>query len=127
MHNGDTFALDVVRELFLRHGTENPGSPEIAELHDSFKNARPARETTALRTTFAKDVTKDYAIIDMKRALQIRHLKTIEELRRAPLPCDVNTDILDNIAALPTTTTDYKNIFRDGTAICFLPAPSAVS
>eukprot|EP00873_Tetraselmis_striata_P037382 jgi/Tetstr1/457646/TSEL_044213.t1 len=47
------------------------------------------------------------AIIDMKRARQIRQLiKTNEELRRAPLPCDVITDILDELATLFTTTND---------------------
>eukprot|EP00873_Tetraselmis_striata_P023468 jgi/Tetstr1/443732/TSEL_031720.t1 len=30
MHNGDTFALDVVLARYLRHGTENPGSPELS-------------------------------------------------------------------------------------------------
>eukprot|EP00873_Tetraselmis_striata_P045945 jgi/Tetstr1/466209/TSEL_010767.t1 len=32
MHNGDTFALNVVRERYLRRqGTENMGSPEFTE------------------------------------------------------------------------------------------------
>eukprot|EP00873_Tetraselmis_striata_P014330 jgi/Tetstr1/434594/TSEL_023685.t1 len=56
-------------------------------------------------------------IIDMEHALQIRQLNTIAELRRAPLPCDVITAILD-LAALPTSTTYYGNILRDGTAVC---------
>eukprot|EP00873_Tetraselmis_striata_P034307 jgi/Tetstr1/454571/TSEL_041466.t1 len=32
MHNGDTFALDVVRERYLRPCTKNMGSPEFTEL-----------------------------------------------------------------------------------------------
>eukprot|EP00873_Tetraselmis_striata_P041534 jgi/Tetstr1/461798/TSEL_006885.t1 len=36
--------------------------------------------------------------IDMERALQIRQLKTNEELRRDHLACDVITDILDDFA-----------------------------
>eukprot|EP00873_Tetraselmis_striata_P044037 jgi/Tetstr1/464301/TSEL_009103.t1 len=60
MHNGDTFAFDVVQEQYLRFGTENMGSPEFTEPgnRDNFKNARPARETAAPGTTFTKDATK---------------------------------------------------------------------
>eukprot|EP00873_Tetraselmis_striata_P041660 jgi/Tetstr1/461924/TSEL_007002.t1 len=54
----------------------------------------------------------------MKRALRIRQLKTSEELRRARLPCDAIIDILDDLATLPTTITDYDNILRDGAAVC---------
>eukprot|EP00873_Tetraselmis_striata_P033338 jgi/Tetstr1/453602/TSEL_040559.t1 len=54
----------------------------------------------------------------MKRALQISQLKTIEELRRPPLPCYVITNILNDLATLPTTTTDYGNILRDCAAVC---------
>eukprot|EP00873_Tetraselmis_striata_P000881 jgi/Tetstr1/421145/TSEL_012188.t1 len=97
MHNGDTFALEDVQERYPRSGTENTGSPEFTELlelnkdrvhhaniasvpllsrlshdgdgnRDSFKNARPARETTASRTIFAKDVTKDYGKGNMAKA-----------------------------------------------------------
>eukprot|EP00873_Tetraselmis_striata_P039192 jgi/Tetstr1/459456/TSEL_004824.t1 len=32
MHHGDTFALDVVREHYLRPGTKNLGSPMFTEL-----------------------------------------------------------------------------------------------
>eukprot|EP00873_Tetraselmis_striata_P046368 jgi/Tetstr1/466632/TSEL_011120.t1 len=53
----------------------------------------------------------------MKRTLQIRKLKPSEDLRRAPSPCDVITDILDDLAALPTTNTDYGNILCGGAAI----------
>eukprot|EP00873_Tetraselmis_striata_P022055 jgi/Tetstr1/442319/TSEL_030459.t1 len=57
VHNGDTcFALDVVRERYLRHGTDNLGSPEFTGLTES---ARPGREAVAPRATFTKDVTKD--------------------------------------------------------------------
>eukprot|EP00873_Tetraselmis_striata_P009347 jgi/Tetstr1/429611/TSEL_019509.t1 len=59
------------------------------------------------------------AISDMKRALQIRHFKTSEaELRRAPLPCDVITNILDGLANLPMTTPGYGTILREGAAVC---------
>eukprot|EP00873_Tetraselmis_striata_P017424 jgi/Tetstr1/437688/TSEL_026344.t1 len=58
------------------------------------------------------------AIGDRKRALQIRHLKTSEGLRRAPLPCDVITDILDDLATLPMTTPGYGSILREGVAVC---------
>eukprot|EP00873_Tetraselmis_striata_P042645 jgi/Tetstr1/462909/TSEL_007857.t1 len=62
VHNGDTwFALDVVRERYLRHGTDNLGSPEftgLTELHKD-RSARPGREAVAPRATFTKDVTKD--------------------------------------------------------------------
>eukprot|EP00873_Tetraselmis_striata_P034582 jgi/Tetstr1/454846/TSEL_000324.t1 len=80
MLNGDTLALDFVRERYLSHGTENTGFPEFTELlelykdhvyhvngggkHDNFKNASPARATAAPRTTFAKDVTKNYGNIE---------------------------------------------------------------
>eukprot|EP00873_Tetraselmis_striata_P011766 jgi/Tetstr1/432030/TSEL_021503.t1 len=192
MHNGDTFALDVVRGRYLILCSENLGSPEFTELLElyNFKNARLERKTAAPRTTFAMDVTKAYAlsrgparysrdacyeingyntlpswhhlrvtpgppphypasavvepisglylsvintfmrhtgrddapatgpaIIDMKRALQMRRLKIIEELRLAPLPCYASIDILD-LTALPTTTTGDGNILRDGAAIC---------
>eukprot|EP00873_Tetraselmis_striata_P007615 jgi/Tetstr1/427879/TSEL_017955.t1 len=38
MHNGDTFALAVVRERYLRHGTENLGSAEFTELLELYKD-----------------------------------------------------------------------------------------
>eukprot|EP00873_Tetraselmis_striata_P007219 jgi/Tetstr1/427483/TSEL_017611.t1 len=39
MHNGDTFALDVVRErYYLRPGTDNMGSPEFTELLELCKD-----------------------------------------------------------------------------------------
>eukprot|EP00873_Tetraselmis_striata_P004589 jgi/Tetstr1/424853/TSEL_015356.t1 len=39
MHNGDTFALDVVqRERYLRLGIENLGSPEFAPLLELYKH-----------------------------------------------------------------------------------------
>eukprot|EP00873_Tetraselmis_striata_P000173 jgi/Tetstr1/420437/TSEL_011551.t1 len=38
MHNGVTFALDVVRERYLRPGTENLGSPEFTELLELYKD-----------------------------------------------------------------------------------------
>eukprot|EP00873_Tetraselmis_striata_P021477 jgi/Tetstr1/441741/TSEL_029963.t1 len=54
-----------------------------------------------------------------KRALQIRKLKaSSEELRRAPLPCDAITDILDDLATLPMTTPGYITILREGAAVC---------
>eukprot|EP00873_Tetraselmis_striata_P017462 jgi/Tetstr1/437726/TSEL_026380.t1 len=56
------------------------------------------------------------AIGEMKCALQIHQLKTIEELRRAPLPCDVISDILDDLATLPMTTPGYGTILREGAA-----------
>eukprot|EP00873_Tetraselmis_striata_P026549 jgi/Tetstr1/446813/TSEL_034293.t1 len=37
MHNGDTFALDVVRERYLRPGTENRGSMEFTEVLELHK------------------------------------------------------------------------------------------
>eukprot|EP00873_Tetraselmis_striata_P041738 jgi/Tetstr1/462002/TSEL_007073.t1 len=58
------------------------------------------------------------AISDMKRALQIRQVKTSEELRRAPLPCDVITNIFDDLANLPMTTAGYGTILREGAAVC---------
>eukprot|EP00873_Tetraselmis_striata_P044332 jgi/Tetstr1/464596/TSEL_009352.t1 len=63
--------------------------------------------------------TRRPAISDMKRALQIRQLKTSEELRRAPLPCDVITNILDNLANLiPMTTHGNRTILREGAVVC---------
>eukprot|EP00873_Tetraselmis_striata_P039205 jgi/Tetstr1/459469/TSEL_004836.t1 len=56
----------------------------------------------------------------MKRDLQIRQLKTSEELRRTPLiPCDViTTDILDDLATLPMIITPgYGTILREGAAV----------
>eukprot|EP00873_Tetraselmis_striata_P041650 jgi/Tetstr1/461914/TSEL_006992.t1 len=38
MHHGDTFALDVVRERYLRSGTENMRSPEFSELLELCKD-----------------------------------------------------------------------------------------
>eukprot|EP00873_Tetraselmis_striata_P040625 jgi/Tetstr1/460889/TSEL_006046.t1 len=38
MHNGDTFALDVERERYLRAGTENMRSLEITELLGLYKD-----------------------------------------------------------------------------------------
>eukprot|EP00873_Tetraselmis_striata_P039193 jgi/Tetstr1/459457/TSEL_004825.t1 len=55
---------------------------------------------------------------DMKLAFQIRQLKTSEELRCARLPCDVTTDILDELATLPMATPGYCTILREGTAVC---------
>eukprot|EP00873_Tetraselmis_striata_P033148 jgi/Tetstr1/453412/TSEL_040394.t1 len=54
----------------------------------------------------------------MKRALQVRQLKTSEELRRAPLLCGVITEILDHLATLPMTTPGYGTILREGAAVC---------
>eukprot|EP00873_Tetraselmis_striata_P033322 jgi/Tetstr1/453586/TSEL_003981.t1 len=45
-------------------------------------------------------------------------LKTNEELRHAPMPCDVITDTLDDLATLLTTIIDDGNILRDGAAVC---------
>eukprot|EP00873_Tetraselmis_striata_P044254 jgi/Tetstr1/464518/TSEL_009276.t1 len=56
------------------------------------------------------------AIIDIKWALKIRQLKTIEELRRAPLPYDVITNILDDLADPSITTPGYGTILRKGAA-----------
>eukprot|EP00873_Tetraselmis_striata_P034587 jgi/Tetstr1/454851/TSEL_004039.t1 len=166
MHNGDTFALDVVRERYRPHGTKNIGDNGGGS-RNKFKNVRPARETAATRTTFTKDVAKDVncteatrvrylawiaergtigagslqpylsaintflghigrneaqdtgpAIIDMKRTIQIRQLKTSEELRRAHPPCDGITDNLDDLATLPTTTNNYGMVLCDGAAVC---------
>eukprot|EP00873_Tetraselmis_striata_P001967 jgi/Tetstr1/422231/TSEL_013083.t1 len=53
MHHGDTFALDVVRERYLRSGTENMRSPEFSELLELCKdriydaNIASAAKTTA--------------------------------------------------------------------------------
>eukprot|EP00873_Tetraselmis_striata_P001734 jgi/Tetstr1/421998/TSEL_001242.t1 len=83
---------------------------------ENFKTTRPGRVAVAPRATFAKDATKDSntgpAIGDINRALQIRQLKTSEELRRAPLPYDVITDILDDLATLPMTTPGYGTILH---------------
>eukprot|EP00873_Tetraselmis_striata_P002958 jgi/Tetstr1/423222/TSEL_001340.t1 len=38
MHHGDTFALDVVLERYLRPDTENLGSPELSELQELYKD-----------------------------------------------------------------------------------------
>eukprot|EP00873_Tetraselmis_striata_P035088 jgi/Tetstr1/455352/TSEL_042187.t1 len=38
MHHGDSFALDVVRERYFRHDTENLGSPEFSELLQLYKD-----------------------------------------------------------------------------------------
>eukprot|EP00873_Tetraselmis_striata_P039105 jgi/Tetstr1/459369/TSEL_004749.t1 len=55
----------------------------------------------------------------MKRALQLRHLTIGKELSpRAPLPCNVITNLLDDLAALLTSITDYGDILRDGVAVC---------
>mmetsp|Transcript_1099 Transcript_1099/g.2848 ORF Transcript_1099/g.2848 Transcript_1099/m.2848 type:complete len:95 (-) Transcript_1099:290-574(-) len=58
------------------------------------------------------------AIGDMKRALQIRQLKTSEELRCAPLPRDVIINILDDLANLPMSTPVNGTILREGAAGC---------
>eukprot|EP00873_Tetraselmis_striata_P001592 jgi/Tetstr1/421856/TSEL_012756.t1 len=73
--------------------------------------------------TFLRHTGRDDApatgptIGDMKWALQIRQLKTSEELWRAPLPCDVITDILDDLATLLMTTPGYGTILRTGAAV----------
>eukprot|EP00873_Tetraselmis_striata_P037414 jgi/Tetstr1/457678/TSEL_044225.t1 len=54
----------------------------------------------------------------MKRALQIRELKTSEELRRPSHACDFITDILDDLATLPMTTPGYGTILRERAAVC---------
>eukprot|EP00873_Tetraselmis_striata_P020608 jgi/Tetstr1/440872/TSEL_029145.t1 len=57
----------------------------------------------------------------MKQALQIRRqLKTSEELRRPPpLPCDVITDHLSDLATPSMTTPGYGIILREGAADAF--------
>eukprot|EP00873_Tetraselmis_striata_P009710 jgi/Tetstr1/429974/TSEL_019836.t1 len=58
MHHGDIFALDVVRERYLRPGTENLGSPELTELLELYKdrvyvaNIASAAKTTARSQRF---------------------------------------------------------------------------
>eukprot|EP00873_Tetraselmis_striata_P010202 jgi/Tetstr1/430466/TSEL_020274.t1 len=53
---------------------------------------------TFLRHTGRNDIpATGPAIVDIKRALPIRKLKPNEELRRAPVPCDGITDILDDL------------------------------
>eukprot|EP00873_Tetraselmis_striata_P043290 jgi/Tetstr1/463554/TSEL_008433.t1 len=77
MRKGDTtFALDVVCERYLSHGTENLRSPEFTELMELCKDraydanvdgerrenvdrARPSREALAPRVAFTMDTTKD--------------------------------------------------------------------
>lgn len=42
-----------------------------------------------------------------------------QELKRAPLPCrNVITALLDYLDTLPTSTTDYGDIMRTGSAVC---------
>eukprot|EP00873_Tetraselmis_striata_P021243 jgi/Tetstr1/441507/TSEL_029738.t1 len=109
MHNGGTFGpLDVPEHKF---------ATARKLCHDEVP-ATVADSSTAVEVGEAVDSpATGPTIIDMEHALQIRQLNTIEELRRAPLPCDVITAILD-LAALPTSTTYYGNILRDGTAVC---------
>eukprot|EP00873_Tetraselmis_striata_P020254 jgi/Tetstr1/440518/TSEL_028841.t1 len=38
MHNGDTFALDVVRDRYLGPGNKNPGPPKLTELLELYKD-----------------------------------------------------------------------------------------
>eukprot|EP00873_Tetraselmis_striata_P034948 jgi/Tetstr1/455212/TSEL_042061.t1 len=38
MHHGDSFALDVLKERYLRLGTENQGSPEFTEVLKLYKD-----------------------------------------------------------------------------------------
>eukprot|EP00873_Tetraselmis_striata_P006638 jgi/Tetstr1/426902/TSEL_017115.t1 len=73
---------------------------------------------TLLRHTGRDDArATSPAIGDRKSALYIRQLdKTSEELRRAPRPCDVITDILDNLATLPMTHPGYGTILHEGAA-----------
>eukprot|EP00873_Tetraselmis_striata_P004662 jgi/Tetstr1/424926/TSEL_015419.t1 len=47
-----------------------------ASIRDNLKNARQARETAPPRTTFAKDVTKDY---DCTEATRVRYLAWFAE------------------------------------------------
>eukprot|EP00873_Tetraselmis_striata_P015768 jgi/Tetstr1/436032/TSEL_024911.t1 len=74
---------------------------------------------TFLRLTGRDDapVTCPAIIDDMKRALQLRQLTTNKAFRRATLPCNIIID-LDDLAALPTSTTDYGNILPPGAAMC---------
>eukprot|EP00873_Tetraselmis_striata_P035255 jgi/Tetstr1/455519/TSEL_042344.t2 len=121
MHNGDTFAsMSSESATSSNHGTENQGSPEFTEQLKLYKHHVPISPRaiyTFLRHTGRDDApATGPAIIDKKRALRIRQLKTTKKLRRAPLPCDIIADILDNLAVFPTTTTDYGNILRHGVA-----------
>eukprot|EP00873_Tetraselmis_striata_P035256 jgi/Tetstr1/455520/TSEL_042344.t1 len=123
MHNGDTFAsMSSESATSSNHGTENQGSPEFTEQLKLYKHHVPISPRaiyTFLRHTGRDDApATGPAIIDKKRALRIRQLKTTKKLRRAPLPCDIIADILDNLAVFPTTTTDYGNILRHGVAVC---------
>eukprot|EP00873_Tetraselmis_striata_P001062 jgi/Tetstr1/421326/TSEL_012297.t1 len=86
--------------------------------------------------TFLRHIGRDEdpatcpAIGDMKSALQIRQLKTSEELRRAPLPCDVIIDILDGLATLPrpwpppATAPSSAGAPRYVQHLCFTPVAS---
>eukprot|EP00873_Tetraselmis_striata_P005187 jgi/Tetstr1/425451/TSEL_015898.t1 len=71
--------------------------------------------------TFIRHTGRDDAPAtgDMKQALQIRQLEIGEELRCAPLPCDVITDILDDLATTltPMTTPGYGTILRACAAV----------
>eukprot|EP00873_Tetraselmis_striata_P024748 jgi/Tetstr1/445012/TSEL_032820.t1 len=55
------FALDVVRERYLRHATQNMGSPKSTKqlLQLIYKDRVSAREALAPRAASAKDTTKD--------------------------------------------------------------------
>eukprot|EP00873_Tetraselmis_striata_P002953 jgi/Tetstr1/423217/TSEL_001335.t1 len=63
MHNGDTFTLDVVRERYLRPGTENLATTATGDRdgdnRDNLKSAHLAHEAAAPRATFAKNITND--------------------------------------------------------------------
>eukprot|EP00873_Tetraselmis_striata_P016954 jgi/Tetstr1/437218/TSEL_025948.t1 len=54
MHHGDTFALDVVRERYLRPGTENLGSPEFPELLELYKDRVYDANIASAATTTAR-------------------------------------------------------------------------
>eukprot|EP00873_Tetraselmis_striata_P025438 jgi/Tetstr1/445702/TSEL_003501.t1 len=52
MHNGDTLALEVVRERYLRDVTENMGSTELTELMEPYKDpVYDANITSGAKTT----------------------------------------------------------------------------
>eukprot|EP00873_Tetraselmis_striata_P016104 jgi/Tetstr1/436368/TSEL_025201.t1 len=95
--------------------------PKVLDIFTTSFTARPHLSAIKifLRHTGREDAPgTGQAIINMKRALQNRHLKTNEELGRDPRACDVITDILDDLATLLTTTTDYGNILRDSAMVC---------
>eukprot|EP00873_Tetraselmis_striata_P043572 jgi/Tetstr1/463836/TSEL_008650.t1 len=67
----------------------------------------------------------------MKLAAHCRQLSSSKELRIAILPCLVIPDLLDDLATLPTSTTDYGNTLRDAASVCstfmFTPVESLVT